>query len=265
MGTWAVSSGTFELPLKDYANITIDWGDSSTSTHTNQAFPTHTYSSSGTYTITIRVNDAAKDIGEMYLSGHASRTLITTITNWGEGKWETFNHAFIGATNLTIPATDEPDLSLADNMVNAFHSCTSLVGTTFNDWNVSTITNMSSMFKNAEDFNGNISGWNTAAVTDMSAMFSAANSFNQDLSSWDVSNVTNMGSMFSGAKLFNKDISSWDVSNVLTMYSMFSGATAFNQYIGSWDVSNVNNMYGMFRYASAFNQDISSWDKVGNF
>ena len=60
VSTWAVSSGTFELPLKDYANITIDWGDSSTSTHTNQAFPTHTYSSSGTYTITIAVNRCGK-------------------------------------------------------------------------------------------------------------------------------------------------------------------------------------------------------------
>ena len=59
VSTWAVSSGTFELPLKDYANITIDWGDSSTSTHTNQAFPTHPYSSSGTYTITVAVNDVA--------------------------------------------------------------------------------------------------------------------------------------------------------------------------------------------------------------
>ena len=31
-----------------------------------------------------------------------------------------FYHAFIGATNLTIPATDEPDLSLADNMLMLF-------------------------------------------------------------------------------------------------------------------------------------------------
>ena len=47
VSTWAVGSGSFELPLKDYTNITINWGDGgSTSTHTNAAFPTHTYSSS---------------------------------------------------------------------------------------------------------------------------------------------------------------------------------------------------------------------------
>ena len=35
------------------------------------------------------------------------------------------------------------------------------------------------MFKNAEDFNGNISGWNTAAVTTMNGMFRNAHDFNQ--------------------------------------------------------------------------------------
>ena len=91
VSTWAVSSGTFELPLKDYANITIDWGDSSTSTHTNQAFPTHSYSSAGTYTITIAVNDGAKDIGEMYMNGnHASRTLIRTVEQLGRGEMGIF-------------------------------------------------------------------------------------------------------------------------------------------------------------------------------
>ncbi len=72
VSTWAIPSDSysFELPLKDYANITIDWGDGgATSSHTDGAFPTHTYSPhAGTYTITVAVNDAAtKDIGEMYL------------------------------------------------------------------------------------------------------------------------------------------------------------------------------------------------------
>ena len=106
VSTWAIPSNSysFTLPLKSYANITIDWGDGgSTSTHTDGAFPTHTYSSSGTKTITVAVNDGAKDIGRMLLTGHASRTLIRTITNWGEGKWENFEQAFFQATNLTIP------------------------------------------------------------------------------------------------------------------------------------------------------------------
>ena len=99
ISTWAIPSDSysFELPLKDYTNITIDWGDSgSTSSHTDGNFPTHAYATAGTYTITVAVNDAEKDIGEMYMNGdHASRTLIRTITNWGEGKWESFNNALM--------------------------------------------------------------------------------------------------------------------------------------------------------------------------
>jgi surface protein len=157
------------LPLKDYTDITIDWGDSgSTSSHTNGSFPTHTYASAGTYTIKVTVNDSGKDIGEMYMNGdHASRTLIRTITNWGEGKWESFSGAFDGATSLTVPATDEPNLSLTTTMTKAFKGCTSFVGTTLNDWDVSTITNMKYMFEDTTLFNGNISSWNTSAVTNM--------------------------------------------------------------------------------------------------
>ena len=199
VSTWAVSSGSFELPLKDYTNITIDWGDGSTTTHTGGAMQSHSYSAAGTYTITVTVNDAStKDIGEMYMNGdHASRTLIRTITNWGEGKWETFYAAFKGATNLTIPATDEPDLSLTTDMGGAFRDCTSLVGTTLNDWNTATVTEMNNMFFGATSFNGNIGSWNTAIVTNMQSMFYGATSFNQNIntsgSSWNTAAVTRYG------------------------------------------------------------------------
>ena len=264
VSTWAVSSGSFELPLKDYANITIDWGDSSTSPHTDGVFPTHTYASNGTYTITVEVNDAGKDIGRMLLSGHASRTLIRTIENWGEGKWENFEQAFFGATNLTIPATDEPDLSRGPSMINAFYNCSSLVGLTLNDWNVSTITDMYGMFSSATAFNGDISLWDTSSVTSMYKMFYYASSFNRDIntsgSSWDTSSVTRMDAMFLEATAFDGDISLWDTSNVTKMNQIFRGASAFNQDISLWDTSSVTDMREMFMNATSFDGDISSWD-----
>jgi len=79
-----------------------------------------------------------------------SRTLIRTIENWGEGKWKNFYTAFSGATNLTIPASDEPDLTRSNiDMGSAFKKCTSLVGNTFNERNVSTVTDMAFMFDGA--------------------------------------------------------------------------------------------------------------------
>ena len=129
VSTWNISSGAFELPLKDYTNITIDWGDGTSTPHKNGIFPTHTYTSSDTFTITIAVNDVKKDIGSMYMNGnHSSITMIQDVSNWGEGIWNSFSSAFEGARNLTISATDEPDLSATSSMKKAFRNCFSLIG-----------------------------------------------------------------------------------------------------------------------------------------
>jgi len=127
------------------------------------------------------------------------------------------------------------------------------------DWDVSSVTNMDSMFEGASSFNGDISSWDVSSVTIMSGMFQSASSFNGDLSNWDVSSVTNMYNMFNESS-FNGDISSWDVSSVTNMAWMFQTASSFNGDISSWDVSSVTNMEGMFVYAESFNRDLSSWD-----
>ena len=128
------------------------------------------------------------------------------------------------------------------------------------NWDVSNVTDMSSMFKYAESFNQPIGSWNVSNVTDMSSMFEYAESFNQPIGSWNVSNVTNMEGMFFVATAFNQPIGSWNVSSVTSMNRMFYEATAFNQPIGSWNVSNVTGMNRMFHKATAFNQPIGSWN-----
>ena len=278
VSTWNVSSGAFELPLKDFTDITIDWGDGTSTAHTNSTFPTHTYGSSDTFTITVTVNDVKKDIGSMYMNGdHASRAMIQDVSNWGEGIWNSFTAAFEGATNLTVSATDEPDLSATTSMLKAFRNCSSLVGITFNDWNVSAITNMEQLFSgtggpNNEDvlmiFNGDISGWNTAAVTNMRSMFYQCIAFNvggtQNLNNWNTAAVTNMRSMFNvyekEGTLFNANISSWNTAKVTNMRGMFQNRTNFNRDISRWNTGAVTNMSYMFLDAYEFNSDISNWN-----
>ena len=291
VSTWNISSGTFELPLKDYANITIDWGDGTSTTHTNAIFPTHTYTSSDTFTITIAVNDLKKDIGSMYMNGnHASRVMIQDVSNWGEGIWNSFSSAFEGARNLTVSATDEPDLSATTSMKKAFRNCFSLLGATLNDWDVSTITTMEFMFSGnfySENFvnelkiitetvndymifNADISGWNTAAVTNIHGMFDQCKVFNvagtQDLSTWNTAAVKDMRDAFRDAEKFNGDISTWNITNVTLMAGLFNGARSFNGDISNWNTANVTNMMFMFTNAVKFNGDISNWDtaKVTN-
>tara|TARA_Y100000994_G_scaffold45842_2_gene36003 strand:+ start:12172 stop:23358 length:11187 start_codon:yes stop_codon:yes gene_type:complete len=67
------------------------------------------------------------------------------------------------------------------------------------------------------------SGWDVSNVTEMTSMFENASSYNQPISSWNVSKVTNMDSMFENASSFNKDISGWDVSAIdITSKSLYT-------------------------------------------
>ena len=128
------------------------------------------------------------------------------------------------------------------------------------NWDVSAVEDMQSMFWCAKSFNQDISGWDVSNVENMSFMFSYAKAFNQPIGDWDVSSVTDMSGMFAGTEAFNQPIGDWDVSNVGYMQSMFAGVRSFNQPIGDWDVSNVRDMGYMFYNAAAFNQPIEGWD-----
>ena len=70
------------------------------------------------------------------------------------------------------------------------------------------------MFLGATSFNQNLSRWDVSSVTDMSSMFDGALSFNQNLSKWNVSSVTDMSDMFSNVISFNGNICDWDIDNV---------------------------------------------------
>ncbi len=120
------------------------------------------------------------------------------------------------------------------------------------------VSDMSNLFLYKPYFNQPIGNWDVSNVTNMESMFKNA-PFNQPIGNWDVSNVTNMSYMFSYATSFNQDIGNWDVSNITNMSYMFLHATSFNQPIGNWDVSNVNNMTCMFDYASSFNKPVNAW------
>jgi surface protein len=148
-----------------------------------------------------------------------------------------------------------------------------LENATFNDpeivnWDVSTITNMESMFKYAESFDQDLSNWDVSNVTNMKEMFNYAYAFNngsndatvEGIGGWDVSNVTTMNEMFYEATSFNRDINGWDVSGVTDMFRMFRNADAFNQDLDEWNTSSVTDMSYMFYSADAFDGNINTWN-----
>lgn len=136
------------------------------------------------------------------------------------------------------------------------------------EWDTSSVTNMSHMFENCDTFNQPIGEWNTSSVTDMSYMFYRCTSFNQPIGGWDTSSVTDMSYMFAAYDgwgsthstcKFNQPIGEWDTSSVTNMSHMFNNCTSFNQPIGEWDTSNVKDMSYMFNNCESFNQPIGEW------
>ena len=114
------------------------------------------------------------------------------------------------------------------------------------NWDVSSITNMRSMFTQSV-YDGDLSKWDVSHVTDMHEMFYNCkfSGLNGDISNWDVSHVTNMSSMFSDNKKFKGNISKWNVSRVTEMSYMFHNSK-FNGNLDNWNVNRVTNMKNIF-------------------
>jgi surface protein len=97
-----------------------------------------------------------------------------------------------------------------------------------------------------------INKWDVSQITNMTSVFSAIRNpvlidFTDDLNQWNMSNVRYMRTMFLHAEAFNGDISTWDTSNVIDMFQTFASAYKFNQDLSSWNVTNVQLMSGMVR------------------
>ena len=210
---------------------------------------------------TIDLNIEPTNFQAFALNNGTDRSRLIDVKEWGNVAWTSMQNAFYGCNNLNITAIDIPNLTSVTNMSNMFRGCIILNSpTNINSWSTAAVTNMSSMFSEASIFNQNIGAWNTVAVTNMSAMFLRASTFNQNIGSWNTAAVTNMAFMFDDANTFNQNIGSWNTAAITNMSTMFLGASTFNQNIGSWNTAAVTDMSFMFAFASAFNQNIGSWN-----
>ena len=274
---------TANLTVYNY-NVDCDNNGSNEVTGATGSY-TCSYGAAGTYTIRIKDNTGVgAGFPRIRFGGGGDRQKLLTVAQWGTGQWTSMESAFSGCSNLTITASDAPNLLAVTSLQGMFLNATSLnqslnswntsnvttmqsmfqgataFNQSLNSWNTGNVTNMTAMFQSATAFNGAIGGWNTGSVTNMSNMFNSAASFNQSLNSWDTSDVTTMQSMFQSAAAFNGAIGNWNTGSVLNMQSMFSGAINFNQSLNSWNTASVTTMFQMFRSASTFNGDITGWN-----
>jgi surface protein len=215
---------------------------------------THNYEVAGTYTIRIQGT-----YDSIRFNNGGDKEKILFLDQWGTNSWMSMNHAFTGARNLQIPATDTPDFSAVTDMSWMFLGAQDANPDT-SGWDTSAVTDMSAMFLGALSANPDTSGWDTSAVTDMSSMFQGAEFANPDTSGWDTSAATDMSFMFTGAFAANPDTSGWDTTAVTTMFEMFREARSANPNTSGWNTAAVTTMYAMFENATSASPDTSDWD-----
>ena len=179
-------------------DYTVDWGDGTTNSNVTGNI-THTYAEVGTYTVSI-----SGDFPRIFFNNYFGNSIlgdeekILTVEQWGDISWTSMERAFAGCKNLTVPATDAPDLTQ--------------------------VTNLNSMFLLASSFNQPINHWNVSGIKIMDRMFYIATGFDQPLDNWDVSNVTNMRDMFVAAYSFNQPLDQWGISSVTSMIRIFENS-----------------------------------------
>jgi len=85
---------------------------------------------------------------------------------------------------------------------------------------------------------GPIQNWDVSQITDMSSLFYLKGACNPDIGQWNVSKGVYFSRMFNGAESFDQDISTWDVKNGRSFEYMFHDASSFNQNLCPWKKLN---------------------------
>ncbi len=264
--TWdaSVTSNLFLLVNSDLEyNYTVDWGDGNIESSVTGAL-LHSYN--GTDVYTVKVSGDFHGLDQTFGSSNSNfrngRGGFKDVVQWGSIEWKVMAKMFEQFENMTMSATDAPDLRQITDLSEMFDGASAFNGD-IGHWDVSTITDMRSMFNNADAFNQNINSWNVSNVTKMNSMFSYTAVFDQPLDQWDVSAVSNMNGMFRNTEAFNQPIGNWNTSSLTSFNTMFASSVAFNQPLDDWDVSNIRDFGELFEDSEAFNQDLNTWNTSG--
>ncbi len=98
----------------------------------------------GTYTLRVK-SDVTDSFPAIHFNDSGDKDKILTVQQWGKNPWLVMDSAFQGASNLTITATDAPDLSAVSSTFEMFKDAVS-VDTDLAGWDVTNINVMNGMF-----------------------------------------------------------------------------------------------------------------------
>ena len=276
-------STNFELkPRMSAGECFVDWGDGNSQTLT--ANTTHSYASSGSdqeYDIKLFDSPSGSKFTGFNTFGATEASYERTILKWGDIEWQ--NNSWFGTSTtgnyrirLAAPngSDHKPNLSQVTSLSMMFGTVSNdtNIGTGFfedtNDnlehWDVSTITDMESMFRNPDPISTKVSGaenllkcgnWDVSNVTNFKSFMrgysgavrgSWSTQTNIDMTNWDTSSATDMSFMFWQHSKNKIGIENFRTENVTNLSHFYGGGTwnaktkMYNSIL-RWDVSNVED------------------------
>ena len=210
---YSSGSDSLRIPLVG-TGLTIDWGDGNVDTGvtSSEASPSsHTYSTSGIYTVEVSGNltkirydnDRARDLEK-----------IISISQWGDIAWTSFDSAYNGCSNVVGSFTDAPDLS--------------------------NVTNFFEAFRTALYFNSSVNNWDMSNVTNIGRMFYTASSFDQNLDTWDITNISSMTNFLFAIGLSTSNYDAILIGWEATLQAAYPSGTGYS--------ANINVNFGSSEY-----------------
>jgi hypothetical protein len=119
-------------------------------------------------------------------------------------------------------------------------------------WDVSGMTNMSNLFAASivsEETNALLEGieeWDVSQVLFMDSMFEVCKFFNQPLNKWNVSKVKTADKMFYRCTHFNQPLDKWRLRDIESMEKMFQYCRVFDQNLSTWRILPAVPKQNMF-------------------
>jgi uncharacterized protein YndB with AHSA1/START domain len=241
--------------VEQASNYHIDWGDGNDETFIGTGDLIHTYSSPGTYTVTVT--------GQVVFSmkNNGDRQKLVDILQHGDVTYLNDIRTLYNTSLTSVSATDIPDLSNITSM-RAFFLDSSLLTdiTNFHLWDVSTVTDITNIFYNCTLFNDDIPIFTSA--TNGTQAFQQASSFNQNING-KFPALTNGSSMLQNCASFNNDgVGISGFNTVLNANSMFNNCDALNVTINGF--TNCTTATDFLANTAIFNSTVSGFNSLIN-
>ena len=258
-------------------NFDVDWGDGSTETGITTSDKSHTYASTGTYTVKIGGQFAGF---YMDRGSTADKAKFVEFVQWGsETEIHSLYRAFYQCTNMVYSATDAPDLSNlsgSTQMRQTFLYCYAVQYLDLSGWtNTDNITSGYGAFYACTGLlTLNLTGWDTSNFTAINEMCRATghstNGCTFTMPNLDLTSCTTPQSIFQTATIKSVNIDNWTLkpSTTLNFNSFFydadgdSEGTNWTIDLSGWtNEASINTLNGAFRSCDGLTSvDLTNFD-----